>query len=68
MAKDSRLHERLLELTGPELSALDLDLVELELLAGGNRLTLRYALERRVEPGASAEERRRARDGGGTRI
>ena len=58
MAKNSRLHERLLELTGPELEALDLELVELELLAGGNRLTLRYALERRAEPGTPAEERR----------
>jgi ribosome maturation factor RimP len=58
MAKNTRLHEKLLELTGPELEALDLDLVELELLAGGNRLTLRFALERRAEPGTSAEERR----------
>jgi ribosome maturation factor RimP len=58
MVKNSRLHERLLELTGPELSALGLDLVELELLAGGNRTTLRYALERRAEPGTPAEERR----------
>lgn len=58
MVKNSQLHERLLELTGPELAALDLDLVELELLAGGNRVTLRYALERRAEPGTSAEERR----------
>jgi ribosome maturation factor RimP len=58
MANNSRLHERLLELTGPELAALDLELVELELLAGGNRLTLRYALERTAEAGAPAEERR----------
>ena len=58
MAKNSQLHERLLELTGPELEALDLDLVELELLAGGNRITLRYALERSAEPGTPAEDRR----------
>jgi len=58
MAKNSRLHQRLLELTGPELSAMGLDLVELELLSGGNRTTLRYALERRAEAGTPADQRR----------
>lgn len=58
MAKNSQLHQRLLELTGPELAALGLDLVELELLAGGNRTTLRYALERQAVPGTPSEERR----------
>ena len=58
MAKNTELHDRLLALTGPELEALELDIVELELLSGGNRLTLRYALERRAEPGTPAEARR----------
>ena len=58
MAKNPELHARLMKLTGPEIEALGLDLVELELLAGGNRITLRYALERRAEPGTPAEERR----------
>jgi ribosome maturation factor RimP len=58
MAKNPELHARLMKLTSPEIEALDLDLVELELLAGGNRVTLRYALERRAEPGTTAEERR----------
>lgn len=58
MPKNTELHDRLLAVTGPELEALDLDLVELELLSGGNRLTLRYALERRAEPGVPAEARR----------
>jgi ribosome maturation factor RimP len=58
MAKHQELHSRLIELTGPEIEALDLDLVELELLAGGNRITLRYALERHADPGTPAEERR----------
>ena len=58
MAKNPQLHARLLELTGPEIEALDLDLVELELLSGGNKVTLRYALEKRAEPGTPAEARR----------
>jgi ribosome maturation factor RimP len=58
MVKNPELHARLLRLTGPEIEALDLDLVDLELLAGGNRVTLRYALERLAEPGTPAEERR----------
>jgi ribosome maturation factor RimP len=58
MAKNSDLQNRLLTLTVPELEVLGLDVVELELLSGGNRLTLRYALERKAEPGTPAEARR----------
>lgn len=58
MAKNTELHDRLLALTVGEIEALGLDVVELELLSGGNRLTLRYALERSAEPGTPAAGRR----------
>lgn len=58
MVRNQKLHDRLIALTGPEIEGLGLEVVELELLAGGNRLTLRYALERAAEPGTPSEERR----------
>lgn len=58
MGQNPKLHDRLIALTGPEIEALGMEIVELELLSGGNKLTLRYALERQAEPGTPAEERR----------
>ncbi|RKZ18479.1 hypothetical protein DRQ53_00130 [bacterium] len=58
MVKNAKLHDRLVGLTVPEIEAIGLELVELELLAGGNRLTLRYALERQAPAGTPAAERR----------
>lgn len=40
------VHDRVLALAAPELELLGFDLVEFETLAGGNRLTLRFAVDR----------------------
>ncbi len=55
MSSNDALHDRLVELAQPELDLLGVELVELEILRGGGRLTLRFAVEKPVDPGASAE-------------
>lgn len=61
MADDGDLQERLRTLAVPELELLGLDLVEFDLLSGGNRFTLRFSLERHVDEADEpvAEEVRR---------
>jgi ribosome maturation factor RimP len=46
MAPNDALHARLVELAEPELELLGAELVELELLQGGGRWTLRFAVEK----------------------
>lgn len=69
MAVPAALHDRILALATPELELLGLDLVEFDVLAGGHRFTLRFALEKRLseaelalEP-ASMERARRVNAG-----
>lgn len=61
MAREDELHERLLALTAPELELLGFDLVEFECLGGGNRLTLRFSVERMPaeDPAEDTKERSR---------
>jgi ribosome maturation factor RimP len=51
MPASDALHDRLVELAQPELDLLEAELVELELLRGGGRITLRFAVERVSDSG-----------------
>lgn len=61
MEPKDAVHQRVLALTAPELELLGFDLVEFESLGGGNRLTLRFAVERMpaADPGEDTRERAR---------
>ena len=50
------LHDRLVALVEPELRLHDVELVDLELLPGGRRLTLRFSVEKRCPPGVDSHQ------------
>jgi ribosome maturation factor RimP len=50
------LRDRLVALVEPELRLHEVELVELELLPGGRRLTLRFSVEELCPPGVEAPE------------
>ena len=61
MEPKDEVHRRVLALTAPELELLGFDLVEFETLGGGNRLTLRFAVERMPADDPVDDTRERAR-------
>ena len=57
-AHDRALHDRILALVEPELELLGLELIEFDVLAGGRRFTLRFAVDKQPPPGESPKELR----------
>ena len=55
-AARAELRDRLVALVEPELHLHEVELVELELLPGGRRLTLRFSVEKLCPPGVDARE------------
>jgi len=55
MEPQDDLQDRVHALTAPELELLGFDLVDFEALGGGNRLTLRFSVERRLADGEAGD-------------